>query len=357
VPTIAIDCRFAKTHSGLGRFTRELVAALIEVAPPDASLLLIVRPGQTPWWPQGTTVPITMVDCDVPHYSLTEQIALPRFLARHPADVFLAPHFNAPIALTIPSIVTVHDLILHRYPNQASFPRQLAYRFLMRLALWRAASVLAVSPFVGRELAATYGPRIAAKSTVIGEGVASNFSPRSEVDQTAVRRKYNLERRFLLYVGNAKQHKNVQGLLDAFTATNLPDTDLVAVCGGPEGDRLRWPPQTIRLTNVPEADLPALYSAAAACVTLSRYEGYCLPLVEALACGCPVVAPALSAIPDIIGTAPGAHLVANGDPALFIAALRQLPNRPAPVHLHSWDEPARAVWSVIREALLARRSA
>lgn len=192
-----------------------------------------------------------------------------------------------------------------------------------------------------------YGPRIASKTVITGEGVPETYAPRSSDEQDAIRQHYGLKRPFLLYVGNAKQHKNIAGLLSAFERASLPDTDLVLVASGKEADAFAWPTSVIRLHDVPDSDLPALYSAAAACVTMSRYEGYCLPLVEALACGCPIVAPALTAIPGVIGTADGATLLPNLNPQTFAAAFRALPKRPAPRRLGSWDGPA----AIVRKAL------
>ncbi len=351
VRPIAIDCRFADRPAGLGRFTRELVAALLDRAPADTDWTLIVRPGEKPWWTADRKT--RLIETALPHYSLREQLELPRLV---PAETgaFLAPHFNAPIFLRVPTVVTIHDFILHRYPNDASPLRQLAYRLLMRTVAQRSATICAVSPFVAQEVRAMYGERMARKTVTTGEGVSDVYNARPETEQAHVRARYGLTRPFLLYVGNAKQHKNVEGLLQAFQLANLPGTDLVVVASGKEADAFPWPKGVIRLHDVPEADLPALYSAAAACVTMTRYEGFGLPLVEAIACGCPVVAPALTAIPDAVGGAEGVLLLPNLDPATFAAAFRALPKRPAPRKLCSWDGPADIVWSALER--VSRRS-
>lgn len=339
-----IDCRFAATPSGLGRFTRGLTAELLHTKP-AAHWTLLVAPGTQPWWDPGADV--HLIETSIPHYSLAEQFRLPGLLKNEYVDAYYAPHFNAPLRLRTPSVVTIHDFILHRFPNAASPLKQLAYRFLMRRVIRRAGAVCAVSPFVAQEIAAIYGSGAAAKTIVTGEGVEPEIAPASVDAQATVRQRYGLSRPFLLYVGNAKEHKNVPGLLAAFATAALPETDLVLVASGKEADAVVWPTGVIRLKNVPDADLPPLYSAAAACVTMSHHEGYCLPLVEALACGCPVVAPALTAIPGVVGGAEGVRLLPTTDPAVFAAAFRDLPKRPAPRRLVSWDGPA----VIVREAL------
>ena len=294
---VGIDCRFAGSNTGLGRYTRELVTHLLK-RDDDIQYTLFVRSGGEPWLKGVSNA--RMIKTDIPHYSFEEQTRLPRLLVMSKIDLFFSPHFNVPYACPIPFIVTIHDLILHRYPNNASKLKQYVYKFLMKRSVTKAKDIIAVSKFTAKELADEYGNNIAAKTTVIREGVNKKFVPASEEEKKLVMKKHNIKSPFFLYVGNAKEHKNVPLLLSAFAGLNS-NMELVLATGGLEADELKLPSGVIRISSLPEADLIALYSAATAFVTASAYEGFCLPIAEAQACGCKVIASNTSAIPEVAG--------------------------------------------------------
>jgi glycosyltransferase involved in cell wall biosynthesis len=347
VSHLILDARFGGSPTGLGRFTRELTTAVLDASPTHLRWTLLTKEDQPPWL-EGR--PVRTIQSMARHYSLAEQWALPRLLWRHQPDLFVSWHFNVPLACPVPFVATVHDLILHAYPNAASPLKQLAYRLLMRHAVLHSRGLLAVSPFVAEELVRVYGTRIESRLMITGEGAPPTFGPRDLTEQQRVREAWNVPGPFLLYVGNAKEHKRVPLLLEAFQAAQLPGVSLVLVASGPEADRLTLPANVRRLQGVPDTDLPALYSAALACVTASAHEGFYLPGVEALTCGCPVVAPRTSAI---IGTLDGAEGVALVEPTLdgLTAGLRTLPHRSEPQQRWHWADAAHRVLESIERAL------
>ena len=142
--SIGIDCRFAASHSGLGRYTRELVSHLLQRRD-GVHYVLFVRSGDEAWLKKdfGSSFSLNVFKCD--HYSLAEQMRFPGVIRAAGIDLLFSPHFNVPFLQGVPTVVTVHDLILHRFPNEASFARRLAYRFVMRQSLRNARHVFAVS--------------------------------------------------------------------------------------------------------------------------------------------------------------------------------------------------------------------
>jgi glycosyltransferase involved in cell wall biosynthesis len=343
--TILIDCRFAGLHAGLGRYLRELVTHLLQ-RPAELRYVLIVRDKKEEWIPDGALT----VEADIPHYSLAEQTVLPRIIRNACADLLFSPHFNVPLFCPVPFVITVHDLILHRYPNRASWIKQIVYRSIIGHAVHKAHSIIAVSNFTAQELSETYGSSIAAKTQVIHEGVNEIYRPVPPSATHDVLKRHNIHRPYFLYVGNAKQHKNVPLLLEAFQKAQLNDVDLLLVSGGEEARALVLPANVRILSSVSDADLPALYSAAKAFVTGSLYEGYCLPVAEALACGCPVIASNRSAIPE---TAAGRAMLVEPTVEAFTDALRHSPSLEKPFITGKWARVAEETEALLLRTLAA----
>ena len=351
---IGIDCRFAATPSGLGRYTRELVTHLLK-RNDGIEYALFVQSENEPWLKNLSTTHYTLQTTNYSHYSLAEQIMLPRAIAEANIDLFFSPHFNVPLRCHVPFIVTIHDLILHSFPHEAPLWKCLAYRLQMRHSIRNSAHIIAVSQHTADEIRKTYslpplsgslpvGERIldslplacrpkpwrrlrgrvrergADKISIIHEGISSAFSPQSKQRQQEVCAKYRLQKPFFLYVGSNKDHKNVPILKKA---AHIAGVSLICV------------PQSTG--NIPDHDLPALYSAATAFVTASIAEGFCLPAVEALACGCPVIASNRSAIPEV--TKWYATLIEPTVDA-FTQAMKNPPPRPMPIRLYDWKESA-----------------
>lgn len=193
-----------------------------------------------------------------------------------------------------------------------------------------------------------YGASAASRTTVIGEGVDVLFSPQNDMQKNAVLEKYGIPSPFFLYVGNAKEHKNVQMLIDAHAALPPSAPHLVLVTSGQEASRLRHSDRVMRLESVNDTDLPALYSAAEAFVTASLYEGFCLPILEARACGCPVIAPRSTAIPEIADE--GCVLIDPTIEGLRRALSTPLPSRSIGIP-RRWEDVATQVQTVLVNAV------
>ncbi len=298
--TVAIDCRFAAHHGGLGTYTRSIVRALLRRNDPWSYVLFVASDGEK--WVSEFALRERVSFClaPFPHYSFAEQWHLPILLRETGADLFYSPHFNVPLLCTTPFFCTVHDLILHRFPNQAGIFKRLAYRFLLQHSIRAARGVLAVSESTKNDLAAYY-PASREKTDVISNAVELSFSKFSQSRIDEVRKKFSLPATFLLYVGNCKEHKNVPMLLEAFELAALQDVELILVSGGKECALLSLPPKVRRISDLDEDDLPAMYSASAGCVSATLYEGFGLPMAEAMACGVPVMTTNVGAVPEVCG--------------------------------------------------------
>ena len=338
VACIGIDCRFSSTFSGLGTYTRSLVPLLVQKLKHHHLVVFVTDPDEP--WLDDIPPSVTLMVVPYPHYSIAEQLLLPYRLKQTSIDLLFSPHFNVPLLSKVPSVVVIHDLILHRYPNQAGFIKRLAYRLVMWNALRHAKRIVAVSEFTQSEITSVYGDDILSKTTVVTEGYSKDFAPTSEPDLVPAG--------YFLYVGNAKEHKNVQVLLDAHEQVEgcLP---LVLVTGGDELNDLRIPDRVSILTEMPHERMPAVYSNASYFVTPSLYEGFCLPILEARACGCPIIAANTSAIPEVAG--PGALLV---EPTVegFMYALQNPPHDTSrPERKFNWDSAAQEISGILTSAL------
>jgi glycosyltransferase involved in cell wall biosynthesis len=250
----------------------------------------------------------------VPLYSVRELAAWPMRLSRTPVDVFHSPYFWSPMILPCPLVTTVHDMIFDRYPEYIPGLRYMApYRVSSRLALWRASSVIAVSDATRRDIV-TYAGTRADKIVTIPNGVEPRYRPvLLEAERRRVRDRYRLPDRYVLAVGARRPHKNVGRLVSAFgRLLDRHPHSLVLV--GPVDRRfpddaqdglrrLHAAKRVLEIEHVDEADLPAVYSMAELFVQPSVIEGFGLPVLEAMACGCPVACSNSSSMPEVAGEA------------------------------------------------------
>lgn len=346
--TIGIDCRFAGTRSGLGRYTRAIVKELLR-RNDSVQYVLFVRSEHEEWLQNlQMNAHCTLHIAHFAHYSLSEQILFPRMLRNSGIDLLFSPHFNVPLLCPIPFVATVHDLILHRYPGTASILKRMAYRTQMASTIRRAKAILAVSSFTALEIGGAYGPTAHRKCRVTGEGVEEECTLASISSIAAIRTRYHLEHPFFLYVGSGKKHKNVGLLMEAFQSMRSIDRQLILVMPETEIPATTLPTDVLHLPNVSEDDLPALYSAADCFVTASLYEGYCLPVAEALSCGCPVIASKRTAIPE---TAGGHAVLVEPTLEEWKQAMMNPPKRPVHYRRPLWKDAAAKTAEVLIECV------
>lgn len=198
------------------------------------------------------------------------------------------------------TVATVHDLSVIDMPSASSRFRALGEQRLVRRALRRADLLVAVSQFTADRIKSVSGRN----ATVVGLAPAAWATVPTEARIDAVRSKYDLPDRFVIQVGTVEPRKNVQLVADAAESLGVPCLLAGAGSTGPDAPR-----NSRGLGYVDVEDLSALYAAATITAYASRYEGYGLPPVEAMASGGAVVASAVGALPDVVGD--GAILVGS----------------------------------------------
>jgi glycosyltransferase involved in cell wall biosynthesis len=230
-------------------------------------------------------------------------------------DVLHSPHHTTPLVRPRPDcarVVTFHDLTFFLLPERYPMTRRLYFQTMTRLSARVADAVIVPSEAVRGDVVHVLGvPQ--ERLFVIPEAAGSAFHPQDAVAIEAVRRRYGLEGPFLLSVGSLEPGKNRERLLQAFARLRARGLQHTLVVAGqrawryegeaPLARRLGLADSARFLGHVPQADLPALYSAADLFVFPSLYEGFGLPALEALACGTPVVASNVSALPEVVGDA------------------------------------------------------
>lgn len=249
-------------------------------------------------------------------YSIAEQFALPIDLRRESAELFHAPHYVLPALTPCRSIVTIHDCIHLRFPQY--LPNRLGYAYA-RAQMWtathRAARVITVSEASKRDILRYFGIP-ASRIEVIYNAIDDRFwqQPDPE-DITRVRERYRLDRRFVLYAGNIKPHKNLERLIEAFhllrQRPDMHEVQLLII-----GDEISKYATLRRAVHrhklhkhvrffgfVSDQTLAALYRLASVFVFPSLYEGFGLPPLEAMASGTPVITSNVSSLPEVVGDA------------------------------------------------------
>ena len=316
IKRIGIDARFyGPVGKGLGRYTKEVVDRVIAFDTQNEYVIFLSKENYDSFGVKNSQV--KKVLADVRWYTLAEQIKMPWLIYKEKIDLMHFPHFNVPIFCFTKFIVTIHDLILTKYPTQRASTlspllykvKNLGYRIVINLAIKRAKKVIAVSEFTKNDIVAKFKVT-KEKIIVIYEGVAKAFNLDNANDKKVIFR-YNIEEPYLLYVGNAYPHKNLEGMIRIFSniKKEIPNLKLVLV-GKEDYFYKRVKAYALNFNNgkdivfpgfVSDKDLQIVYKFAQIYIFTSLYEGFGLSPLEAMSQGCPVISSDKSCLPEVLG--------------------------------------------------------
>ena len=302
------DARTCTSHfPGIGRYVRSLLCAMVPRLEGDRLTVLVG---------EGSLLPESLLEVDGVEahsvagsaFSVSVPRSIPRVLLEVGADVYHSPYLLAPLDAGVPSVVTLHDLIPLTHARWSSLRSRLIYRFWGLRVLRRADRVIAVSRYTA-EQAIRRGRVASDRISVISHGVDACFVPAEPMGGEP----------YLLYVGSDRPHKGLDTLLQAMAREpGLPELRIVGkqsqnaarraqVAKLGIGARVQW------LGEVTEEALPGVYAAATALVMPSRVEGFGLPVLEAMACGCAVVTSDIEPLRELGGDATESFAVGDAN--------------------------------------------
>ena len=306
--TIAIDARKIRDF-GIGTYIRNLVRELAEIDRTNQYLLLTGPRGKEVL--HGLPENFRTVLQRAPVYSGRELITVSWQLYKLKVDLFHATHYVLPSVVPCKAVVTIHDIIHLLYPE--FLPNRLAFTYAMwmiRRSLQRGDRIVTVSHNTRQDLMRYF--RVGGeKIDVIYNGIECSFcDPLSDEDLQRWKRNLGLEKPYVLFVGNPKPHKNLDSIIKAYArALELRDLPHQLVCVGDRKsieDKIRQRTQQmgiedriLLLGHVAQEALPAIYQGASLFMYPTLYEGFGLPVIEAMASGVPVITSNTSALKEI----------------------------------------------------------
>ena len=319
-----LDVRTAVPHfPGIGRYVSNLALALTPLLSPGERLTILDSPtapalqdmsASSPELEPAAKRPGTTVASPVSPFDIRQQWQVPFLLKRlrsGGAAVYHSPYYLMPYFTGLPTLLTFYDVIPLKFPQTVPARARLLFRLAATLALRTADRVAAISNAARSDLVSSF--RVpASKVSVTPLAAGARYRPQPAQEVGRVRQEYQLPDQFLLYLGINKPHKNLPALIDAYARIDSRHAPPLVIAGAwdsryPQpkqhaarhqiGDAVRF------LGPVNERDLPALYSAATLFVFPSFYEGFGLPVLEAMACGTPVACSNTPGLAEVAGDA------------------------------------------------------
>ncbi len=305
---------------------------------------------------------------------LWEQALLPAQVKSLGIDILHSPHYTLPMNTPSTSVVTFHDMTFFLYPQMHQYYKRFFFRTMIQIAAGRANAIIADSESSRQDILLLLDVK-PTNVIPVPLGVSADYHHIDDREALeCIHRKYHLPERFLLYVGVLEPRKNLPALIRAYRSLVDRGISHGLVIVGRKGwmyDQLFHTIRDLDLASrviltgyVPEAELPLLYSAADLFIYPSLYEGFGLPVLEAMACSVPVVTSNISSMPEIVGDAgilvdprrmdelaDAVHRILN-DRDLHDELARKGAERSK---IFTWERTAQETLAVYRRALSAKR--
>ncbi len=350
-PKIVLDGVFFqfRDNSGIARVWTSLLRQWSD-SPFGQSLVVLDRDGAVPKF-DGIGAYVSYKT----YYSrgaAAETFLLEDVCRQYGADLFLSTHLTSP--LETPSVMLVHDLIPELFGHDETWLREKRY------CTYHASGYLAVSNHTLCDLHKVYPFSRQRPCCVAHNGVAGDFCPVEAQSVEEFRKRFALEKPYFLVVGSRAEHKNIQLFHQAFSRLPNKEKYSIVCCGG--GLELEAEVSTqlqgvqIRLLNLSDAELNTAYNGAVCLVFPSKYEGFGLPILEAMASGCPVITCSNASIPEVAGAA--ALYVDDSNPEDLLRALIEIQSAEVRKNLihagkvqasqFAWDKSAQTMADFVR---------
>ncbi len=240
-------------------------------------------------------------------YGVSEQITIPMLLKKNKIDIFHSPSFFGPILVGCKVIMTIHDMIHVLFPDESSILHRAYYSIIVRKAAINASRIITDSENSKRDIS-NYLNIPSEKIVVTYLAVDRNFRRSQKDEISEIKDQFGINDKYILYVGSQKPHKNVGLLIESYHQLREKISHQLVIVGKKDrlfqkGMRNHKLEGVIFAGEVQDELLPHFYSGADVFVSPSLYEGFGLPLIEALACETPVVTIKTSSISEVLGDA------------------------------------------------------